>query len=331
MKEKFEEKYSQQKTSSTKTIKDFDLIKVIGSGGYADVFLSRDKTNMQYAAIKIIDKGAVVEKNHQKHMILEKRISISLDFPFIASMDAAFMDNVYIYFVLPFINGGDVYNLLQKYERFSFEVTRFYLSQLVLALEYLHFCGVVHRDIKPENVLVEGSGYLKLCDFGFAKRIERSKTWTLCGTPDYLSPELIMSKGYGYSIDWWAIGVMTFEMLVGNTPFFASDPAKLYQKIIDCNYKCPDHLNAESKSLIKGLLAVDPTKRLGCLKGLANDIKHHAFFSEFDWSALMLKKLKAPVVPLKVSPGDTKNFPDLPDVKLRSISKCLYEKEFADF
>lgn len=314
----------------TKSAVDYDRIKAIGSGAYGEVFLVRDKSAFSYHAMKVVQKEVVVERNHVKHLILEKKILQCIQFPFVISLDAAFKDNVYLYYVLPYVAGGELFTYIQKYGNFADDLTKFYASQVVLALEYLHHCEIVHRDLKPENVLVDINGYLKLCDFGFCKVLKK-KTWTLCGTPEYLAPEVIMSKGYSFAVDWWAFGVLVFEMVAGNPPFFASDPNRLYEKILEGSYKCPDFVTNECKSLIKGLLQVDPTKRYGSLKGGVYDIKGHVWFNDIIWQAVLHQRAEAPFVPVCPSPGDTSNFPEIEQPKLKKCSQCKFEAEFADF
>ncbi|CAK1551892.1 unnamed protein product [Leptosia nina] len=313
-----------------KTLDDFDNIKAIGSGAYGEVFLVRDKGTFTYHAMKVVEKKVVVERRHVKHLILEKKILDSVHFPFVISLDIAFKDNIYLYFILPYVAGGELFTYIQKYGGFSEVLAKFYASQVTLALEYMHHCGIVHRDIKPENILVDTNGYLKLCDYGFCKVLKK-KTWTLCGTPEYLAPEVILSKGYSFGVDWWALGVLIFEMGSGHPPFFASEPSKLYEKILEGQYKSPDCLAPDCKNLIKGLLQVDPTKRLGALKNGVFDIKNHQWFYDICWQSILHQRLPAPFVPICPSPGDTSNFPEMEQTKLKKSSKCLYEKEFEDF
>lgn len=308
----------------------YDRIKAIGAGAYGEVFLVRDKTVFTYHAMKVVEKAIVVERKNVKHLILEKKILQSTQFPNLVSLDTAFKDNLYLYLVLPYIIGGEMFNYIQKYGPFADHLAKFYASQVVLALEYLHYCDCVHRDLKPENILIDQTGYIKLCDFGFCK-VMKTKTWTLCGTPEYLAPEVILSKGYSFPVDWWACGVLIFEMVAGHPPFFASDPNKVYEKILDGGYKCPDSIIGDCKSIIKGFIQVDPMKRLGSLKGGVFDIKSHRWFLNVNWQQTLQQRLEAPFKPVQVSPGDTSNFPEIEQPKLKTSQKCLFEKEFEEF
>lgn len=329
LKEEFTARY-RDPPAIEKSANNYDTIKAIGNGAYGEVFLVRDKCTFTYHAMKVVEKAVVVERKHVKHLILEKKILTCVQFPFVVSLDVAFKDNIYLYFVLPYISGGEMFTYISKYGSFSENLAKFYASQIILALEYLHYCDVIHRDIKPENILIEVNGYIKLCDFGFCKIIKK-KTWTLCGTPEYLAPEIIMSKGYSFAVDWWALGVLMFEMMAGHPPFFAADPTKLYEKVLDGHYKCPDSMSQDCKGILRGLLQVDPIKRLGSHKDGVHDIKGHIWFYDINWQNVLQQRADPPFVPNFDSPGDTSNFPEIAQPKLRKASICLFESEFEDF
>jgi protein kinase A len=173
--------------------------------------------------------------------------------------------------------------------------------------EYLHSKNIIYRDLKPENILIDKTGYLKLTDFGFAKVCE-GRTYTLCGTPEYLAPEILLNKGHGKPVDWWTFGVLLYEMNAGIDPFNDEDPMLIYQKILKGKIKFPSSFNSNAKSLVKHLLEADLSKRYGNLKGGVNDIKNHRLFKGFDWNALLAKNLKPPYVPKVSSPSDISNF-----------------------
>ncbi|XP_050672695.1 cAMP-dependent protein kinase catalytic subunit 1-like [Leptidea sinapis] len=329
LKQEFKKRFDEP-PNNERLPEDFDTIKGIGNGAFGEVFLVRDKSSLTYHAMKVVEKEVVVERKHVRHLIIEKKILYSVQFPFLICLDVAFKDNVYLYFVLPFISGGELFTHIQKFGGLSDELTKFYGSQVVLALEYMHHCDVVHRDIKPENILVNSNGYIKLCDYGFCK-IMHKKTWTLCGTPEYLAPEIILSKGYSFSVDWWALGVLVYEMNCGQPPFFASDPSQLYEKILDGTYKCPDVMTPNCKHLVKCLLQVDPSKRYGSMKNGIFDIKSHQWFNDISWQSILHQRIPAPFIPICTSAADTSNFPEIEQQKLKKASNCLYEREFEDF
>ncbi|XP_026326354.1 cAMP-dependent protein kinase catalytic subunit-like [Hyposmocoma kahamanoa] len=315
---------------TTKNAEDYEILKTLGKGGCSTIFLARDKITFEILTIKAIEKEEIVEKKHIKQILFEKKILQSVNFPFITTMTAGFTDNVYVYFVIPFESGGELFTLIRKSRSLSETLAKFYAGQVVLGVEYLHHCSVIHRDIKPENIFISREGYLKLGDFGFSKIIE-SRTWTLCGTPEYLAPEIILSKGYSFAIDWWATGVLIYEMTCGYTPFYSSSKEKQYDRIISGSYKIPDEVNPACKALIRSLLVVDPTKRYGSLKDGVYDIKNAKWFSDIDWSALLNRKIQPPFVPEVQNEGDAENFPECEDVRLKKRSMCLYENEFAEF
>ncbi|XP_030023579.2 cAMP-dependent protein kinase catalytic subunit 1-like [Manduca sexta] len=314
----------------TKSPEDFDKVQTLASGSFGTVFLVRDTCTFEYHAMKAIEKAEVVRKRSTKQLHLEKKILQSIQFPFVMSVDFCCKDNLYVYFILPYEAGGELYSLIKKLGPFSEILMQFYSAQIVLALEYLHNCSIIHRDLKPENILLNESGYLKLGDFGFSK-ILKARTWTLCGTPEYLAPEIILSKGYTFSVDWWALGVLIYEMSAAYPPFYNSNPIKLYEKVLGGQFKTPECMTPVCKSLVKNLLEVDPTKRYGSLKAGVYDIKSHQWFRDINWQSILWQKIIPPYIPVCRSSGDTANFAYVSDTKLKRCSTCLYEQEFENF
>nr|CAD7605070.1 unnamed protein product [Timema genevievae] len=230
----------------------------------------------------------------------------------IARLYRTYRDTKYIYFLMEACLGGDVFTVLQKYKKFQDNTARFMIACVVEALVFLHDRGFIYRDLKPENLLIDSTGYIKMTDFGFAKRIGTSgKTWTFAGTPEYVAPEIILNRGHDRSVDYWALGVLVYELLSGSPPFRGTDHLKTYGLIlkgIESVKGFPKEITRDAKGLIRKLCRVVPTERLGYQKNGIADIKNHKWFTDFDWEALKQRRLPAPIVQPVKSNTDTSNF-----------------------
>jgi serine/threonine protein kinase len=262
----------------------------------------------------MIKKSELLRLHEIDHVINERNVLVELEHPFICNLGGSFQDVRYIYIALEYVIGGEFLSHLRKVGRFDHLATKFYGSQIILALEYMHSLDFIYRDLKPENLLMDKKGYLKLTDFGFAKKVEFS-TYTLCGTPEYIAPEILLNRGHGRGVDWWSLGVLFFELMSGYPPFYDEDPLLIYQKILAGKVTFPRHFNIYAKSFVKKLLVANLNRRFGCLKAGADDIKRHKLYHLFDWEAAELRKIIPPVVPLivKGDKTDTKNFDKYPD------------------
>lgn len=293
-------------------LSDFEVVETLGTGTFGRVLLvrlrHRDAADRSaYFALKVLAKTDVVKLKQVSHINSERSILTKVDHPFLVNMVASFQDSKNCYMLMEYVVGGEIFSYLRRVGQFSPDVARFYISTIVLAIEYLHNNNVVYRDLKPENLLIDSNGYTKITDFGFAKEVE-DRTWTLCGTPEYLAPEIIQCTGHGTAVDWWSLGILLYEMLVGYPPFYDPNPILIYEKILAGNLVFPEEIDSVSRDLISSLLTIDRSKRLGNLHGGANDIKNHPWFHGVDWRALQAGKIPPPIVPFLGSPGDTSNF-----------------------
>uniref|UniRef100_A0A1B6DJA4 Protein kinase domain-containing protein n=1 Tax=Clastoptera arizonana TaxID=38151 RepID=A0A1B6DJA4_9HEMI len=314
------------------SLDDFEVIKTIGTGTFGRVCLCREKQTNSYGAMKILSIDDVIRLKQVEHVKNEKNILQQVRHPFIVNLRWHYRDKCNLYMLFDYVCGGELFSYLRNAGRFTSSTGNFYTTEIVIALEYLHSQSVVYRDLKPENLLLDRDGHLKITDFGFAK-ILHDRTWTLCGTPEYLAPEIIQSKGHNKAVDWWALGVLIYEMLAGYPPFFDDNPFGIYEKILAGKIEWPRHMDPVAKDLIKKLLVGDRTKRLGNMKNGAEDIKRHRWFKGVDWQDVYLRKQKPPIIPRITYDGDTRNFDEYPEADWKS-SPSVGETElklFEDF
>ncbi|XP_022919692.1 cAMP-dependent protein kinase catalytic subunit alpha-like [Onthophagus taurus] len=329
-KKAFEERW-QMKFESNAKLSEFEIIKTLGTGSFGRVSLVRHCSQKQKIyAMKIMEKAHLVKLKQVSHVMSEIRILDAVQFEFLINMQYFFKGNVYIYLVMPFINGGEMFSHLRMQRKFDEMLAKFYAAQIILAFEYLHNLGIIYRDLKPENILIDKDGYLKITDYGFCKKIDNSRTYTLCGTPEYLAPEIIMSQGYNKSVDWWAIGIIIYEMSAGYPPFYAKDPLKIYEKIVSGKFVCPPHFSKPLKDLLNAIIQVDRSKRYGMLKNGARDVKAHDWFKSIDWDAILYKKVKPSFKPKVVDPEDSTNFDRYEEIELRESEIEEFPNEFAE-
>ncbi len=302
--------FSTHKTVKNVGVDDFKIIKVIGRGSYGKVCLVEFKQTKELFAMKSLKKNVLLDEDQVESTLLEKNILQSLDYPFLVGMVFCFQTEERVYFVLPFIQGGELFQHLRKYKYFPEKNVKFYAAIIGLSLDYLHKKGIVYRDIKPENILIERDGYLKLIDFGMAKILkDDEKTNSFCGTPEYLAPEIITGEGHNRMADWWSYGTLVYEMLFGIPPFFSENIEKMYELITKSELRFPKkfRVSEDAKDFLAKLLVKNQKERLGAKEGF-EEIKKHPFFKGVDFKALEEKKVEAPFKPILEDSFDVQNF-----------------------
>ncbi|KAK3808387.1 MAG: kinase-like domain-containing protein [Benniella sp.] len=317
----FEQRHFNFQTQELTTVKprpfqlsDFTVNRTIGTGSCGRVLLVQSVFNFRFYALKVLKKRQVVQLNQIEHVNEEKRILEKIRHPFLVKTWGTFQDTTSLYIVMDYVVGGELFSVLRRMQRFSNSVAKFYACQVLLALEYLHCNDIIYRDLKPENILIDAQGNIKITDFGFAKHLADNETaWTFCGTPDYLAPEVIKSKGYSKAADWWSFGIFIFEMLAGYPPFYDDDLFRMCQKIVDGDMRYPKYFDGLAKDLLKRLLVSDLTKRYGNLRDGCHDIRNHAWFEGVDWTMVLRREIAAPFVPDVKWDGDASCFGFYPE------------------
>ncbi|XP_043537509.1 cGMP-dependent protein kinase 1-like isoform X1 [Chiloscyllium plagiosum] len=296
---------------------DFHVHQTLGVGGFGRVELVQLKNEENRTfAMKILKKHHIVETRQQEHIRSERQIMQEAHCDFIVRLYRTFRDRKYLYMLMEACLGGELWTILRDRGSFDDAVTRFYTACVLEAFAYLHSKGVIYRDLKPENIILNHRGYAKLVDFGFAKRIGfGKKTWTFCGTPEYVAPEIILNKGHDSSADYWSLGILMYELLTGSPPFSGSDPMQTYNIIlrgIDM-VEFPKKITKNAGNLIKKLCRDNPAERLGNQKNGVKDIQKHKWFEGFNFEGLRKGTLTAAIVPSVTGPLDTSNFDTFPE------------------
>lgn len=286
---------------------DLEIGQPLGAGGYGLVRLATHSGTKRKFAVKFLLKEKVMQAGQEINVQNEVRLLRTVQSPWVCNMVATAKDDYYVMLVLEFLQGGELMDLLLPLRYMRESVVRFYIANTLLGLEALHRRKVAYRDLKPENLMVCRDGYLKLIDLGFAK-IVTDNTYTMCGTPDYVAPEVLSSEGHNHAVDYWSLGILMYELIVGYSPFGARTDIERYAKISSGVYTTPSRVSEGASDLIARLLEVNPSRRLGNLRGGVDDIKNHAFFDGFDWKACEERRLKAPYRPRLAKNGDTSCF-----------------------
>ena len=291
---------------------DFEPLKLIGRGSFGQVLLVRLKANKKLYAMKILDKKTLKQRKQQIHTKTERDLMVKINCPFIVNIKSAFQDEVNLYIVSEFLQGGDLFFHLHEKRNVVFpeEKAKFYVIELVVALDFLHKNNMVYRDLKPENILLDSQGHVKLTDFGLSKIFENEndKAYTVCGTPQYLAPEILLRKGYDKAVDWWSLGCVMYEMIYGKLPFKFKKGEKISMDIYRQTVGFDTRISEEGKDLIKNLLIFNPQNRLGSGIDGGDKIKNHKFFSGVIWNDVWAKKIQPPFIPKLKNEEDVKYF-----------------------
>ena len=288
--------------------KDFIPIKLIGKGSYGSVFLVRYKKNNTLYAMKVLSKSLLREQNQQNNTKSERDLMVQINCPFIVSVKFAFQNESKLFLVQEFLQGGDLYFHIHAERKFSSEKTKFYVIELVLAIEFLHKNNMLYRDLKPENILMGADGHIKITDFGLSKIIsEEEKAYTICGTIQYLAPEILGGEGYDDSVDWWSLGCIMYEMLTGKFPF-KYQKGKLNINIYKKKVKYPEYIEYNARDILSKFLETVPSKRLGSGENGWENVKNHPYFEGINWDDANNKKLKPPFIPTIENDTDIKYF-----------------------
>lgn len=297
-------------------MKDLEMVRIIGAGTFGKVWLCTKKGDPKQAyALKSQVKKQLIEYNQADGVIREKNIMEMLDHPFIIKMMSSFKDEHKLYMLLKLYQGGELQTVIHTDSRDGIPewAAKFYAANILDGLNHMHRRNIIYRDLKPENVLLDSEGYCVIVDLGFAKVI-KGKTYTFCGTPLYLAPEIIMQKGHDKGADHWSWGVLVFEMIAGMTPFYDGivDQMGLFKNIIKCNMDFPegDFMTGEARDLIKRVLTVNPSDRIGSFAAADKDITEHPFFNDINWQELQNRETKVPFKPKVKDPLDGSNFDD---------------------
>lgn len=292
------------------SLKDFQVLKIIGRGTYGKVSLVRHLKDGKIYAMKSMSKRLLQEYDQIGQIITERDVLLKSSHPFLVGAQYSFQNEEKIYLVIDYVPGGELFSRLREEGRFTEERAKLYAAEIALGLGHLHSQGFVYRDLKPENILVDRDGHLKITDFGLAKgKLGPSgTTQTFCGTPEYIAPEILQQLPYTKAVDWWSFGILMFEMLTGFPPFYDENMTKMYRSIMNDPISYPHYISANARDFMSRLLDRNPLTRLGSSDRDIEEIKEHPFFEGLNWDDVINRRVKPQWLPELQSEEDTKNF-----------------------
>jgi len=309
-------------------LSDFSQQRIVGTGTFGTVALVKHRPTKKLYALKVLNKRRIVATRQVVHLRSERDILSKVDHPFVVKIYKTYKDDENVCLLMDHVPGGELFEYIRRAKRFSTSQARFFAAEVVVALAHLHSHGIVYRDLKPENVLLDSEGHIKLIDFGFAKVLEPSeRAYTMCGTPEYIAPEVVLSRGHDKSVDWWSLGVLLYEMLMGSPPFVHQERSHLFELIVTGKVRYSHRVDSTAKALCNALLVTEPSNRLGNLRGGVNGIKLHPFFTGFDWGVVERRGLTPPIKPVPSS----YRFDPLPPMQLPPHLDVDVDEYFADF
>jgi serine/threonine protein kinase len=319
-------------TKSGISVMDFTLLTTVGKGNFGKVYQVKKIDNNKVYAMKVLNKERAIggTKNYER-TISERKIVAALDHPFLARLRYAFQSGTKLFMIFDFFNGGELYHYLSK-GRFTEDCAKFYTAEIALGIAHLHSNGIVYRDLKPENLLLDEGGHIRITDFGLSKLDvdETASVRSICGTPEYLAPEIINKQPYGKGVDWWSLGTLLYEMLAGLPPFYDKNRQRMYHKIIRAELVRPPFMSAVAFDLCSKLLERNPEKRYGA--NGTDEIRDHAFFKCINWNKLLKKEVVPPFIPrvkdsLDISNIDPAFTRELPTVTPTPVDAVLVDDE----
>jgi len=305
-------------------LEDLKIIRPLGQGAFGLVKLVKVKgIDHRAFALKCIQKHQVVQFKQQRHIKDEKNTLALMQSPFILGLLKTYKDKKFVYILTDAYLGGDLWGTLVKKGPFKDNTARFFIACVVEGFDYLHSRLFCYRDLKPENLMIDNNGYVRIVDLGFAKYIDPGqKTWTFCGTPEYIAPEILTNTGHNHAADYWSLGILIYELLTKQTPFKAKDDVAIYKGILQGIHSVQfpfSKISKRAENIIKGLCSLEPSERLGYQVDGVNGIRKHRWFDGFDWEGLQNETLQAPIVPHIKNPFDGSNFSKVEEEDIRKI------------